>query len=121
MALIADIMVTKGSVICYDRYHEGMAILRAGQQLAEANGLTAISVRGLLNISASASGIESVQGYEVAREAIVVARRLGLRSRWHRGLETAWRAPYRSVNGSGSPRSRPACWTRISRRPTGST
>ena len=62
VALIADIMVTKGSVICFDRYHEGMAILRAGQQLAEANGLTAISVRGLLNISASASGIESAAG-----------------------------------------------------------
>jgi class 3 adenylate cyclase/tetratricopeptide (TPR) repeat protein len=80
LPLIADAMITKGSLISGTRSHEGMALLRAGQQLAEANGFTAISVRGLLNIGASAYGIDPRQAQDVARETITIARRLGLRS-----------------------------------------
>jgi tetratricopeptide (TPR) repeat protein len=80
LPLIADAMITKGSLISGTRSHEGMALLRTGQQLAEANGLTSISVRGLLNIGASAYGVDPRAAQDVGRETVVIARRLGLRS-----------------------------------------
>jgi class 3 adenylate cyclase/tetratricopeptide (TPR) repeat protein len=79
--LIADILITKGSLVwTLGRGHEGVALLRAGIDLAEANELTPTVVRGLLNMSASASGADYRQAYAGAREAMGLARRYGLRS-----------------------------------------
>ena len=78
--LVADALITKGSLISITRVHEGMALLRAGQELAEANGLTSTSVRGLLNISATAYGVDPLMAQNTAREVVTLARRLGLRS-----------------------------------------
>jgi len=56
-----------------------MALLRAGTDLAETNGLTATQARGLLNLSASGTGVDPRQAYRDAREAVALARRYGLR------------------------------------------
>ncbi len=80
-ALIADILITKGSLVqASGRGHEGVALLRAGKELAEANELTATVTRGLLNLSASGNGIDPRQSYLDAREAVQLARRYGLRT-----------------------------------------
>jgi tetratricopeptide (TPR) repeat protein len=80
-ALIADILITKGSLVqASGRGHEGVALLRAGKELAVANELTATVTRGLLNLSASGNGIDPRQSFLDAREAVQLARRYGLRT-----------------------------------------
>jgi class 3 adenylate cyclase/tetratricopeptide (TPR) repeat protein len=79
--LIADVLITKGALISgKGRSHESIALLRAGTELAEANGLTATQARGLLNLSASGTGVDPRQAYRDAREAVALARRYGLRA-----------------------------------------
>jgi tetratricopeptide (TPR) repeat protein len=81
VALIADIMITKGAVISGEgRPYEGLAILGAGYELAREHGLTATMVRGLLNLGASLVGRDTRQSYAYEREAITLSKRLGLRS-----------------------------------------
>jgi class 3 adenylate cyclase/tetratricopeptide (TPR) repeat protein len=88
--LIADALITKGTIIAIaGRAHEGQAALRAGQALAEANGLTSISVRGLLNLGASTTAADPRESLEYARQAIALARRYGLRGTLATGTANA--------------------------------
>jgi class 3 adenylate cyclase/predicted ATPase len=79
--LIADALISKGALIGMSgRAYEGSASLRAGQALAEANGLSLTAIRGLINLSAAEFGRDPRLGLEAARQAMTMARRLGFRS-----------------------------------------
>ncbi|HLX35836.1 MAG TPA: adenylate/guanylate cyclase domain-containing protein [Candidatus Limnocylindrales bacterium] len=81
VAQIADTMVSKGSIIAEGgRYHEGFALLEAGNRLAEELGLANTQARALLNIGASSFGRDPVLALDYARRALSLARRLGLRA-----------------------------------------
>jgi tetratricopeptide (TPR) repeat protein len=78
---IADILITKGSLISMSgRSFEGNALLKTGQQLAETNGWWQTAIRGLINISAGDFGRNPLEGLNAAREAMALARRFGYRS-----------------------------------------
>ena len=79
--LIADALITKGALIAETgRPYEGLGAMQAGIDLAEANGLTAVAVRGQLNISATLMDRDLRAALDVARQTMVIARRVGLRS-----------------------------------------
>jgi tetratricopeptide (TPR) repeat protein len=79
--LIADVLITKGSLIrMAGRSYEGEAALRAGQQLAETNGLWLTAIRGLINISAGDFGRDPTESLTAARKAMALARKYGFRS-----------------------------------------
>jgi len=95
--LIADILITKGALIAQEgRAHEGLACLHAGVALAEANQLTSILVRGLLNTSATQFGRDLRDAFEMARRAMVMARRFGLRSSLATAAGNAFEAAVRA-------------------------
>ena len=105
VALIADILITKGSLVWQSgRGHEGYALLSGlARTWLRANALTRHVARGLLNLSASASGTDQRQAYDRrARGSIAVARRFGLRSSALR-RRPAMRSspPLPSVSGRG--------------------
>jgi class 3 adenylate cyclase/tetratricopeptide (TPR) repeat protein len=96
-ALVADVLITKGSLVAQaGRANEGLALLRTGIDLAVANRLTAIHVRGLLNLSAAQIGRDLQAGFEAAREAMTLARRYGLRSRLATAAGNAFEAAVRA-------------------------
>ena len=79
--LIADVLITKGSLIGMSgRPYEGNAALRAGQELAETNGLWQTAIRGLINISAGDFGRDPMASLIAARQAMALARKFGFRS-----------------------------------------
>ena len=79
--LIADILITKGSLIrMFGRLYEGNAALRAGQQLAESNGIWLIAIRCLINISAGDFGRDPAKSLKASRQAMALARKYGFRS-----------------------------------------
>ena len=79
--LIADVLITKGSLIGMSgRVYEGNAALRAGQHLAEANGLWQTAIRGLINISAGDFGRDPKESLDASRQAMALARKFGFRS-----------------------------------------
>ena len=80
-SIVADTFVTKGTALAsIGRVSEGLALLTAGQAIAEAEGLPSVALRAVGNRS-------SVEGYrdprtavETCREGLALARRLGRRS-----------------------------------------
>jgi class 3 adenylate cyclase/tetratricopeptide (TPR) repeat protein len=81
VALVADTLVTRGSVLCdLGRSYEGVGAIRTGIDLARAHGLTEITTRGLNNLSV-VLGYSDLRGvYETARAALALAARLGDRA-----------------------------------------
>jgi class 3 adenylate cyclase/tetratricopeptide (TPR) repeat protein len=78
--VIADTLVTKGMALgLLDRTTEGIALIRAGQELAEAIGLSHTILRALNNRAAVESDADPRRGFEFAVAGIDVARRLGNR------------------------------------------
>jgi class 3 adenylate cyclase/tetratricopeptide (TPR) repeat protein len=78
--LLADVLVTKGSAMGpVGRLREGLAILRGGLDLARTHGIVSTEMRGLVNLSALAGVEDPRLGFEVAREGVALAERLG----WH--------------------------------------
>ena len=78
---IADVLISKGSLIRHERtLVRGQRPLRTGQKLAETNGWWQTAIRGLINISAGDFGRDPREGLNAAREAMAMARRFGYRS-----------------------------------------
>ncbi len=79
-AVVADALVTKGSALVgLGRPIEGLGVLRAGQEVAEAHGLGLILARALTNRSGIEGSRDPRAALEVARAGLALARRLGLR------------------------------------------
>ena len=81
VALMADTLITRGSALCYlGRSYEGVGAIRTGIDLAQANGLTAITWRGLTNLSAFLIDSDFRGEFDAARTALALATRLGDRA-----------------------------------------
>jgi class 3 adenylate cyclase/tetratricopeptide (TPR) repeat protein len=79
--IVADTLVTKGSALAQlGRMTEGLALLRAGQELAERHGLAETVGRALANRPAYEVYLDPRSVLEMVRGAMVVARRLGIRN-----------------------------------------
>ena len=78
--VVADTLVTKGSSLeTTGRSAEGMALLRAGQALAETHGLADVLLRALGNLGSAESARDPRRALEIGREGLAVMRRLGTR------------------------------------------
>jgi tetratricopeptide (TPR) repeat protein len=79
--IISDALVTRGSALGnVGRMNEAVALLRAGADLAETNGLWETNLRGRNNLTASVSARDPRAAMEIGRGALADARRLGLRT-----------------------------------------
>ncbi len=80
IGLLSDALVTKGSAMAtLGRAREGAAVLRGGLDLARSYGIVATEMRGLVNLSAIAGVDDPRAGFEMAREGVELAARIG----WH--------------------------------------
>jgi class 3 adenylate cyclase/tetratricopeptide (TPR) repeat protein len=78
--IVVDTLVTKGSALAGDgRSTEGLALLRAGQELAEKHGLAYTLLRAVSNRAAMESSRDPRAALEIARTGLAAARRLGRR------------------------------------------
>jgi len=78
--VIAESITTKGSSLAITgRVWEGLGLVRAGRQLADANGLTGTSLRAAVSLTGSLTVYDPRSSYDVGREGYELARRLGLR------------------------------------------
>jgi tetratricopeptide (TPR) repeat protein len=78
--IVADTLVTKGSALSQDgRSTEGLALLRAGQELAERKGLAETFVRATNNRAALESSRDPRAALETGRAGLAAAMRLGHR------------------------------------------
>ncbi len=76
---VADLLITRGTALANaGRQYEGSGAIRAGMELADANGLVAVSLRAKVNLTAIGGG-DPVGSYDVARSALDTALRLGRR------------------------------------------
>jgi class 3 adenylate cyclase/tetratricopeptide (TPR) repeat protein len=81
VAVIADTLVTRGTSLGnLGRMYEGIGVIRAGEDLAEARGISAVVLRARINRSAMQGTADPQAAGEVARSGLALARRLGLRS-----------------------------------------
>jgi class 3 adenylate cyclase/tetratricopeptide (TPR) repeat protein len=81
VALVADTLVTRGSALCnLGRSYEGVGAIRTGIDLAQANGLTEISLTGLSNLSFYLMDSDVRGVFDAARTALTLAARLGDRA-----------------------------------------
>jgi class 3 adenylate cyclase/tetratricopeptide (TPR) repeat protein len=79
--IVADTLVTKGSALAQDgRAAEGVALLRAGQDLAEAHGLNETVLRATNNRLSHECDRDPRSAFELALAGLTLARRLGRRS-----------------------------------------
>ena len=80
LPVIADAITTKGSSMALvGRVWEGLGLVRAGRQLAEANGLMATSLRATISLTGQLNVYDPRASMEMGREGFDLARRLGLR------------------------------------------
>ena len=80
-AIIADTLVTKGTALAFiGRAIEGLALLEAGQALAESNGFNGTVLRAVGNRSSIVRSRDPSSGLASARTGITIARRVGDRS-----------------------------------------
>jgi len=120
-AILADALVTKGSALAaLDRVVEGLGVLRAGQDLAEARGLSATVSRAINNAASSVSDRDPRSGLELARAGLgspagSAGGRMSLGS-W----ATLPGVPCGRETGAGHLRSSRRCRWTISKRVTGS-
>ncbi len=81
LAIVADTLLTKGTALAIiGRATEGRGLLRAGQELAEAQGLGPTFLRAMNNRTVIEAGRDPRAGLEVARAGLPLARRLGRRT-----------------------------------------
>ena len=93
--LIADALVTKGSLLGFgSRPYEGDGLIEAGIRLAEAHGLNAIVVRGLLNLGVSSLGRDIRVAFDRSRAAVDLAARFGFASTYATSLGNAGESAY---------------------------
>ena len=80
LPVIADAITTKGSSMALvGRVWEGLGLVRAGRELAEANGLMATSLRATISLTGALNIYDPRAARELGREGFDLARRLGLR------------------------------------------
>ncbi|MGH2513879.1 MAG: ATP-binding protein, partial [Candidatus Limnocylindrales bacterium] len=78
--VLADAITTKGgSMALLGRVWEGLGLVRAGRLLADANGLTTLSLRAAISLTGHLAIHDPRGATEVGREAFELSRRLGLR------------------------------------------
>ncbi|MFI5200558.1 MAG: hypothetical protein ACHQXL_09325, partial [Candidatus Limnocylindrales bacterium] len=78
--VIADAITTKGSSMALvGRVWEGLGLVRAGRQLADANGLIGTSLRASISLTGALNVYDPRGSMEIGREGFDLARRLGLR------------------------------------------
>ncbi len=95
-ALVADLLVTKGTALAgIGRRIEGLALLAGGQAVADGLGLGLVSVRAAGNRSDIEARVDPRAALETARECMATARRLGARSFAMTGLSNAAEAASR--------------------------
>jgi class 3 adenylate cyclase/tetratricopeptide (TPR) repeat protein len=81
VAIVADTLVTKGSALAQDgRSAEGLALLRAGQELAERQSLADTLMRAVNNRAALEGPRDPRAALEIVRAGLAAARRLGRRN-----------------------------------------
>jgi tetratricopeptide (TPR) repeat protein len=86
LLIIADTLVTRGTALCnLLRWREGIAVLDAALEMANANGLTSTWFRGVNNTLGWRGAIDPNGAMEMAVAGLAVARRLG-DERWTQGL-----------------------------------
>jgi class 3 adenylate cyclase len=79
-AIVADTLVTKGTALAsIGRSIEGLGVLEAGRQLAEANGFGGTVLRAINNICYTLGVRDLRAALEAAEEGLPLARRLGIR------------------------------------------
>jgi class 3 adenylate cyclase/tetratricopeptide (TPR) repeat protein len=79
--VVADTLVTKGSALAQDgQSAEGLALLRAGHELAERHGLADTLMRAAVNRTALESSRDPRAAFEIGRAGLAAARRLGHRN-----------------------------------------
>ncbi len=79
VSLVADLLITRGTALGnLGRLYEGLGAVRSGLDLADAHGLTAMSLRARVNLTALGQG-DPVGSYQLARSALDTALRLGRR------------------------------------------
>jgi class 3 adenylate cyclase/tetratricopeptide (TPR) repeat protein len=78
--IVSDLLVTRGSALAVmGRTHEGMALLRAGCDLADALGQLLTGLRARVNLSSMFISLDPRTGFAVANEGIEMSRRAGNR------------------------------------------
>jgi class 3 adenylate cyclase/tetratricopeptide (TPR) repeat protein len=93
VALVADTLVTRGSALCdLGRSYEGVGAIRTGIDLAQANGLTEITTRGLTNLGVYLGGSDLRGVFEASRAALALAARRGDRAGYAISLYNATQA-----------------------------
>ncbi len=81
VAIVADTLVTRGSALCHlGRLTEGLALLRAGQELAERNGLSDTLIRAIGNRALYEAAQDPRSALEIARAGLLIAHRIGHRN-----------------------------------------
>jgi class 3 adenylate cyclase/tetratricopeptide (TPR) repeat protein len=77
VGIVSDVLVTRGTALCMlGRSYEGLGVLRTGIELADERGLVSTALRGRLNLGVSSPDPRTQ--FEVADEALRIARRYGL-------------------------------------------
>ena len=93
VALVADTLVTRGSALCnLGRSYEGVGAVRAGIDLAQANGLTQVTVTGLGSLSFRLIDSDLRGSFDAARAALALAARLGDRAGYAHTMVNATQA-----------------------------
>ena len=101
VAVIADVFVTKGMAMANTgRLREGIALVEAGERLADANDLPNILVRAQANLSAIAGGISPAAAIEAGQRAWETGRKAGARFKMALAAGNALEA---AVFAAGSP------------------
>jgi class 3 adenylate cyclase/tetratricopeptide (TPR) repeat protein len=78
--VIADALVTKGSVLAYSgRWREGTGLLDVGQRIAVDHHLPFTAVRAANNLVGALIETDPARAVRVARDGVAIARRYGLK------------------------------------------
>jgi class 3 adenylate cyclase/tetratricopeptide (TPR) repeat protein len=78
---VADLLVTKGTAMAQGgRPREGLALIRAGGEIAESLGATSVSIRALINQSAPLEWLAPREVLSSAQRGLAEAKRIGHRA-----------------------------------------
>ncbi len=81
VGVVSDALITRGGALSHvGRMYEGSGAMQAGVELAERHGLVRTALRGRLNLAVFQGGSDPRAGLANSREALDLARRLGLES-----------------------------------------
>jgi tetratricopeptide (TPR) repeat protein len=83
-AIVADTLITKGSALAtIGRLAEGMALIRAGMEIAESRGLQHEALRAIGNLGAFGVLLDPRAALEIGRKGVALMRRLGTTAHLH--------------------------------------